>query len=276
MNFIGTGARLAPDDFARAAHMLGCKEAAVRAVVAVEARGQGFDNRNRPVILFEPHVFYRCTSGEARAAAVRDGLAWRKWRPGAYPATSEERYQQLARAMRIDASAALKACSWGLGQVLGENHVAAGFANVEAMVAACLEGEGRQLDCMVAFIISNKLDGFMRSENWIGFARGYNGPAYQIHSYDVKLAQAFRKAELGAATDADPLADGMLSIGDKGEAVKVLQIELQAEGLRVLADGDFGPMTAQAVEAFQKRRLLTVDGKVGPKTGAALGLRFWD
>lgn len=275
MNFIGTGTKLAPDDYARAAHALGCEEATIRAVVAVEARGSGFDAQRRPVMLFEPHVFNRGLAGNARERAIMQGLAWPRWKPGRYPAVSDARYEQLARAMRIDETAALKACSWGLGQVLGENHVAAGFASVQAMVAACLDGEGRQLDQMVAFIVTARLDAFLRARNWIGFARGYNGPAYQRNGYDVKLARAYAKAAAGKTVEADPLADGMLGEGDKGEAVKALQLALRAAGAAVSPDGDFGPVTLQAVMAFQRRKRLGADGKVGPLTGRALGLAFW-
>lgn len=275
MNFVGTGAKLAREDFARAAHMMGCDEAAVRAVVAVEARGSGWDSRNRPVILYEPHVAWRCSSGSNRAELERQGLAYRSWRPGAYPASSDGRYQQLERAMAVDETAALKACSWGLGQVLGENHVAAGFADVRQMVEACLVSEGRQLDCMVAFIISNRLDKALRSLDWAGFARGYNGPGYLKNDYHTKLAREYRKALGGERVDVDPLRDGMLSEGDKGEPVKALQMALRAAGFRIGADGDFGPVTRQAVTEFQERSRLTPDGKVGPKTGAALGLKFW-
>lgn len=38
----------------------------MRAVVAVETRGTGWDDRNRPVILFETHVLYRKLTGAAR------------------------------------------------------------------------------------------------------------------------------------------------------------------------------------------------------------------
>ncbi len=43
--------------------------------------------------------------------------------------------------------------------------------------------------------------------------------------------------------------------------------------LGVVADGDFGPITLRAVEAFQASHRLVVDGIVGPATRAALGLR---
>ncbi len=82
MSFIGTGRRLSPDDFARAAKRIGCDVAAIRAVCHVEARGEGFDAKNRPVILPERHVFYRNLSGAKRQAAVNQALLIRLGSPG--------------------------------------------------------------------------------------------------------------------------------------------------------------------------------------------------
>lgn len=276
MDFIGTGLRLAADDFARAAKAVGCQEAAIRAVVAVEARGTGWDARNRPVILFEPHVFYRNLVGAERDEAVRQGLAYKSWRSGNYPNTSDARYAQLDRAMKINAEAGLKACSWGIGQVLGENHRSLGFSTARAMVERCLESEGGQLDVMVAFVVANRLDDDLRRLDWAGFARGYNGPAYAKNAYDVKLASAYRKALANKPLVYDALADGMLSIGDKGEEVRALQTVLADRGYyKFTIDTDFGRFTDDAVRAYQDASKLLVDGKVGKNTGQRLGLTYW-
>jgi peptidoglycan hydrolase-like protein with peptidoglycan-binding domain len=270
MNFIGTGRALSGEDYARAAKAIGCEEAVIRAVTVVEARGQGFDAKKRPVILFEPHVFWRCLPTSKRGEAQRLGLAYPKWRPGNYPGTQDARYAQLERAMLIDRDAALMACSWGLGQVLGENWQMCKFTSVEAFVRKNLEGEGGQLDVMVAFIIGAGLGKHLRAKNWAGFARGYNGPGYAKNQYDKKLATAYARLSKGASIAYDPLADGLLSVGDKGDVVKALQI-----ALGIQADGDFGPLTEQAVERLQREHGLTVDGKVGKQTGALLGLHYW-
>jgi peptidoglycan hydrolase-like protein with peptidoglycan-binding domain len=54
--------------------------------------------------------------------------------------------------------------------------------------------------------------------------------------------------------------------GSKGAAVKALQEQL---GM-AQTDGIFGPKTQKAVEAFQRKLNLVVDGKVGPQTREAL------
>lgn len=64
-----------------------------------------------------------------------------------------------------------------------------------------------------------------------------------------------------------------LSKGDTGDSVWVLQTLLQARNIYCGpwgADGDFGGGTEKAVKDFQRRYNLTVDGVVGPETGAAL------
>jgi len=270
MNFIGSGLTLSGEDFARAADMLGCDEAAIRAVSFVEARGQGFDAKKRPVILPERHVFYRCLSGEARQRAVNQGLAYSSWQPGRYPATQDGRYELLGRMMAIDEEAGLKAASWGLGQVLGENHRVCGFATARDLVEKCLESEGGQLVVMAGFIAGNNLARHLRSKNWAAFARAYNGPAFAKNQYDVKLARAYERFSAGFSGAYNPLSDGLLSLGDKGDIVKALQ-----SALGIGADGDFGQMTEHAVRDFQREHGLTVDGKVGKQTGKMLGLTYW-
>lgn len=65
----------------------------------------------------------------------------------------------------------------------------------------------------------------------------------------------------------------MLRLGSTGIAVRRLQQQLNARGARppLVEDGDFGPVTAAAVCAFQQRVGLVVDGVAGPKTLATLG-----
>jgi hypothetical protein len=60
-----------------------------------------------------------------------------------------------------------------------------------------------------------------------------------------------------------------------GADVLELQTTLKNKGYAVgPLDGIFGPKTEKAVRAFQKDAKLVVDGKAGPKTHAALGMRY--
>ncbi|WP_338017408.1 peptidoglycan-binding protein [Streptomyces adustus] len=58
--------------------------------------------------------------------------------------------------------------------------------------------------------------------------------------------------------------------GQKSGCVTELQSLLNHHGADLAVDGDFGPMTASAVRDFQVEKGLSVDGKVGPNTKAAL------
>jgi peptidoglycan hydrolase-like protein with peptidoglycan-binding domain len=70
---------------------------------------------------------------------------------------------------------------------------------------------------------------------------------------------------------AAPAAQPTLKLGSRGPAVAEAQRLLRQAGLKPgPADGDFGPRTQAAVQAFQHQQGLTADGIVGPKTWAAL------
>jgi peptidoglycan hydrolase-like protein with peptidoglycan-binding domain len=71
------------------------------------------------------------------------------------------------------------------------------------------------------------------------------------------------------ATSAQP-AEPKLYPWEKGVAVAQLQELLNAQGFRLLVDGDFGGKTEAAVRLFQHQHGLRVDGIVGAQTWAAL------
>lgn len=190
LSFRGAAKRLDDIDLPKLGHRLGVGEDEIHAFLDVETRGYGFDDQGRPLILFEPHVFYRNLAGDKRATAVREGLAYKNWGTKPYPKDS---YPRLRAACAIDEAAALKAASWGLGQVLGENFKAAGHATVQDFVRAMMADEEYQLEASVNFILANKLDDELRRHDWAGFAKGYNGAGYKRNRYDTKLAEAFRK-----------------------------------------------------------------------------------
>ncbi len=61
-----------------------------------------------------------------------------------------------------------------------------------------------------------------------------------------------------------------LSNGAKGDEVMQLQTRLNADGATLTIDGKFGPKTKAALVKWQKAHKLSADGKVGPKTRAEL------
>lgn len=203
-SFAGAARRITKADIAAAARAIGCEVAALHAVLDVESRGSGYDGRGRPVILFEPHVFYRQLAKLPRSTynaclnrAVLAGLAYAKWRPHNYPggstlAQSDGNYERLARAIAIHEECAYRAVSMGMGQVLGENYAAAGAASAREMFAAAKESEAAQLGHMLGYIKSARLDDDIRARRWATFARGYNGDG-QVVMYADRLSTRFKK-----------------------------------------------------------------------------------
>lgn len=189
-NFKGAAKRIDDIDLPKLGALIGVGEDELHAFLDVETRGTGFDAEGRPRILFERHVFWRELPSGKRQQAQAAGLASRT--PGGYGKESEQ-YGKLGRALAIDATAALRSCSWGLGQIMGFNHKLAGYETVEEMILAFMEDEENQLLGAVRFIQNTGLDKALREHRWADFAKGYNGPNYKINRYDEKLAEAYAK-----------------------------------------------------------------------------------
>ncbi len=185
--FAGPKKRLEDIDLPRIARAIGCGEDEIHAVIDVETAGGGSDAQGRLAMLFEPHRFWRNLGpGPLRDRAAALGLAYERWGTKPYPADS---YPVLLKAIAIDETAALKSASWGLGQILGENHALAGYSTVQAMIRDFTLDEDNHLEAMVRFIKARGLDEALRTHDWTAFARGYNGPHHARHGYAQRLAR---------------------------------------------------------------------------------------
>lgn len=190
ITFRGAAKKLTDIDIPRIGALIGVGEDEIHAILDVESSGSGFDAQGRPKALYEPHLAYRLSSGAVRARLEKAGLAYPQWGQKPYPKDS---YARILVAQAIDEGVALRATSWGLGQILGSNHKAAGYATPEAMVTAFCDSEAAQLEGIVNFIKANGLADELRRHDWEGLARGYNGPGFAKNSYHTKLSAAFRK-----------------------------------------------------------------------------------
>jgi N-acetylmuramidase len=216
MNFKGQAKRLDDIDLPMVGKLIGVGEDEIHAVLDVESAGGGFDRQGRPKMLFEPHIFWKeLGAGPKRDKAAAQGLAYPRWKPGAYPKDS---YPRLIKAMAIDENAALRSASWGLGQVMGFNHKAAGYPSARAMVEAFIDDEEHHLAAMIRFIKTNRLDDDLRRHDWAGFARGYNGPGFAKNGYDRKLRAAFAKWQRIRDT---PVPAGAVRAAAKAKAAPV-------------------------------------------------------
>jgi len=202
-DFRGRAKRLDDVDLPRIGHEIGVGEDVIHAILEVESRGFGFRDDGRPVILFEPLQFYRQLKGDpdAQQRAIRAGLASRTWSRKTY---NKDQYALLKRAMQINHDAALRATSWGLGQVMGFNYALAGWPDVESFVKAMMDDEENHLLAMINFIKSARLDDELRTLEHAttqnaklaaagDFARGYNGPGYKQNKYDTRIVAALDK-----------------------------------------------------------------------------------
>lgn len=194
--FVGAALALSRQGFEAALADLGVGMAELVAVLKVESRSCGFLPSRRPKILFERHVFHRLTRG--RHSAANPDIS--NPQAGGY-AGDEREYARLERAARLDRAAALKAASWGAGQVMGENHALVGYTDVETMVQAMQAGEDEQLRAVAAFVRSCGLVDALRRHEWAAFARGYNGPAYARNKYDLLLRGKYQEALAGTLPD---------------------------------------------------------------------------
>lgn len=190
INFHGNAAPLSPTDIASAAIDLDITAACIKTILKVETNGSGFLTDGRPTILFESKTFGRLTEGKYHA--THPNLSTIKWDRATYGAGGAHQYERLELAMNLNQEAALKSCSWGLFQIMGENFKQAGFADVYKMVEAMVSGSPGQLKAFVSFIKrSNTLHTALKAKDWETFARYYNGPGYKENKYDTKLSEAF-------------------------------------------------------------------------------------
>jgi hypothetical protein len=244
MKFAGKGQPLTRAGLSRVLQLLGLgpnDAAYIWTVIEVETAGvtQGFGFRldRRPQILFERHVFRKNTDG------CFDGVAPDiSGPPGSY-GTLAEQYNKLEKAAALCAKAklglepALKSASWGMGQVMGFNHEAAGFKSATSMVQAMVRGEDAQLAAMAGFLKADGLAAALVKKDWAGFAKGYNGANYWQNKYDVKLAEQFQRFAGGTQPNLE---------------MRTAQVALLFLGYSPgKIDGIIGPRTRAAIKNFR-------------------------
>lgn len=179
--------KLTDADYARAAQLLGCDQAAIRAVAAVESGGDGFLPDGRPKILFEAHIFSRLT---AHKFDGHPQISTRTWNRDLYKGGAAE-YDRLEAAKALDYPAALQSASWGKFQTMGFNYKRCGFITIHQFVEAMYKNEGAHLTAFCNLVKSFGLDDELRNHDWLPFAEGWNGPGFARIQYDRLLANAY-------------------------------------------------------------------------------------
>ncbi len=180
-------APLSETDFELAAIRHGVSVAAIKAVAKVESGGRsGFDDEYRPKILFEAHYFGRLTKHlydkthpHLSTRNSKQSKPFYKW----------NQYTRLYEAMILDPLAACSSASWGKFQVMGENHN--GWPDAISFARAMFVSEANHLLSFEDYCVTRNVMRHLKTENWAGFALGYNGKSYADFAYDVKMKKAF-------------------------------------------------------------------------------------
>ncbi|KZL05536.1 N-acetylmuramidase domain-containing protein [Pseudovibrio sp. Ad26] len=260
---------------------LGCEMAVLQAVLEVESKGAPFDDQGRLILLPEKHVFYRELPKSKRLKAVTLGLAAKRWKKKNYKGLggsgSNRRWDRLRKMAKLDETAALKACSYGLAQIMGFNFSMCGFDSVQDFVLALAANGENQIKAFVSFLETSGLREELQAKDWRAIARIYNGKG-QVDYYAALLAEAYARiagttynfATGSSGASQASSSETILSLGSSGYRVKALQERLATIGFPLRPDGDFGPATRRAVVAFQVEHGLKPDGKVGGNTETAL------
>jgi hypothetical protein len=187
---------LTEQDYEKAAKLLKCDVAAIKAVAEVESSGAGFLKDGRLRVLFEGHQFYKYTKGAF--AEANPTVCHPKWTRDFYCKGDAEtrgagEFARLDDARKLDKKAAMMSCSIGKFQVMGFNFALCGFKSVEEFWAALGRSEGEQLNAFCSYVKSVGIDDELRNHDWAEFARRYNGPEYKKNQYDTKLANAYAR-----------------------------------------------------------------------------------
>lgn len=219
--------------------------------------GFGFRADRKPQMLFERHKFREFTQSKFDTEAPDISGS-----QGAY-GTFSSQYGKLQKAIDLcvknglGIEPALKSASWGIGQVMGFNHAASGYASAEEMVVAMVKTEDAQLSAMVNFMRDAGLANALKTHNWASFAAKYNGRNYASNQYDVKLEQTYARLSARAMPDLE---------------VRRAQAALLLLGFAPgKIDGAFGDLTRKALCSFQISAGLSVTGELDSASFAELG-----
>lgn len=162
------------------ARALGVEYAALKAVIDIESAGSGFDPITGKIkIQFEPYHFQKRTGIRVANGVENQQAEWKAFN----------------RAWGYDPEAAMQSTSWGMFQIMGFNHRAAGFQTVGEMVDAFKISEMEQAKGACTFIRNNPpMYRALQKKDWATFAHYYNGKHYKKFNYDARLKKAYENA----------------------------------------------------------------------------------
>lgn len=208
---MATPTTITADLIAQVALRHGFALAALRAIMAVETGGIGFDARTGKILIqFEP-VYFRnllpntikktvsvalAAQAAGRATPTQRALCanWAIVLANKVEGQTGERTAFNA-AWALDPTTAMCSTSWGLPQIMGVHYKRIGYPTVGDMVDGFKNGgEAAQLAGLAAFLATDKrLATAVKALDWKTVAYLYNGSKYYVLKYDEKLAAAYVK-----------------------------------------------------------------------------------
>ena len=239
INLVGEARPMTRAGFEEALSIVGCNEAQLRTIIEVEALSCGFLQSKLLVILYERHIFYKQTNG--KYSIGYEDISSKQSTPAGKYGSNEYQYTKLFKAATLNEHAALKSCSWGIGQILGENYKLAGYATVEQMISEFIESEDSQVIAIAHFISNVNIRSAVIKNDFDKIALRYNGANYKKFGYDDKLRWAYKK-NVNSYWDIE---------------TRALQVKLFFAGFYTgKIDGVNGPKTREAAANAAKKNAL--------------------
>lgn len=174
------------------------------AVLCVESGGKGFGSEGRMIIRFENHYFYNYW-GSKNASLYQNHFRYdpnQTWRGHEYriaPSSSwlpvhtgqqYDEWQVFQFASQFDRTAAMKSISMGSPQIMGANFSILKYASVDHMYYDFQSDIRNQIHGLFRYIQGRSLVPVLIAEDFVSFARVYNGPA-NASTYGGKIKKHF-------------------------------------------------------------------------------------
>lgn len=162
--------------------------AVLKAILAVESRGNAFGSDGRPIIRFEPHIFdAECGCADGVPPTFTPG-AKRSVAGVSCDGGQSAEYACFEKAKTINENAAYKSISVGTAQILGRYPTLAGYSTAKEMYEAFAASEKAQIEGFFTFLEkkSSKMPEAIKNKDWTTIALLYNGKG-QEQLYASKL-----------------------------------------------------------------------------------------
>lgn len=188
------------DHFELLSTQLGVEREVLRAIAVAETGDkvpfkEYVAGKQHATILYERHYMYRLLKLKGYTVEQLNDLSTSEpkivhtYQSGYSYGTEQAQYERFLRASEIDKEIAIKSCSWGKFQVMGE-YFARLYKSSDELVEAQNYCALQHLQYFKIFLTKEKnMLEPMRQKNWLTIAKKYNGEN-QI-GYDVNISNAY-------------------------------------------------------------------------------------